>query len=129
MCPHTTLECVLLGIIDYATCVTHRCNGDRIGHDVPSYDRSHIGVEDKQRRGDPEWIGGSGDRCRRGNPHDSGREDDIESIRLEGQQGLDEELQDEEVPEWERRETGYHLEVKYVEQHPWGQGRHCLLHR
>ena len=44
----------------------HRCGGDRIDHNVPSYDRSHIGVEDKRRRGDPEWIGGNGDRYRRG---------------------------------------------------------------
>ena len=105
----------------------HRCDGDRIGHDVPSYDRSHIGVKDKWWRGDPERIGGSGDRYRRGSPHDSGREDDIESIRLRGQQGPDEELQDKEVPEWERREPRYHLGVRYAEQHPWGQGRHCLL--
>ena len=73
-------------------CKLHRCGGDRINHDVPSYDRSHIGVEDKWRRSDPERIGGSGDRYRRGNPHDSDQEDDIESIRLEGQQGLDEGL-------------------------------------
>ena len=53
-------------------CKLHRCNGGRIGHDVPSYDRSHIGVEDKQRRGGPERIGGSGDRYRRGSPHDNG---------------------------------------------------------
>ena len=79
----------------------HRCDGDRIGHNVPSYDRSHIGVEDKRRRSDPEQIGGSGDRYRRGNPHDSGWEDDIESIRLESQQGPDEELQDRGVLEWE----------------------------
>ena len=80
-------------------CKLHRCDGGRIGHDVPSYDRSHIGVEDKQRRGGPERIGGSGDRYRRGSPHDNGREDNIESIQLEGQQGPDEELQDEGVPE------------------------------
>ena len=76
-------------------CKLHRCGGDRITHDVPSYDRSYIGVEDKQRRGDPEQIGGSGDRYRRGSPHHSGREDDIESIQLRGQQGLDEELLDD----------------------------------
>ena len=108
-------------------CKLHRCSGDRISHNVPSYDRSHIGVEEKQRRGDPEWRGDSGDRYRRGNPHDSDQEDDIESIRLEGQQGLDKELLDEEVPEWERREPGYHLGVGYVELCPWGLGRHCLL--
>ena len=50
----------------------HRCGGGRIDHNVPSYDRSHIGVEDKQRRGDPERIGGNGDRYRRSSPHDSG---------------------------------------------------------
>ena len=59
----------------------------------------HNSVEGKQRRGGPEWIGGSGDRYRRGSPHNSGREDDIESIQLWGQQGLDEELLDEGVPE------------------------------
>ena len=110
-------------------CKLHRCGGGRIDCNVPSYDRSHIGVEDKQRRGDPERIGGSGDRYRRGSPHDSDQEDDIESIQLESQQGPDEELLGKEVPEWERREPGYHLGVGYVEQCPWGQGRHCLLHR
>ena len=80
-------------------CKLHRCSEGRIDCDVPSYDRSHIGAEDKQRRGDPERIGGSGDRYRRGSPHDSGQEDDIESTQLMGQQGLYEELQDEEVPE------------------------------
>ena len=53
-------------------CELHRCGGDRIDRDVPSYDRNCIGVEDKQRRGDPERIGGNGDRYRRGSPHDSG---------------------------------------------------------
>ena len=81
------------------SCKLHRCDGDRIGHDVPSYDRSHIGVKDKWRRGDLERIGGNGDRYRRGSPHDSDQEDDIESIQLRGQQGPDEELQDKEVPE------------------------------
>ena len=36
------------------------------------------------------------------------REDGIENIRLGSQQELDEELQDEEVPEWERREPECH---------------------
>ena len=80
-------------------CKLHRCGGDRIDHDVPSYDRSHIGAKDKRRRGDLEWKGGNGDRYRRGSPHDSGQEDDIESIRLMGQQGPDKELLDKEVPE------------------------------
>ena len=80
-------------------CKLHRCGGDRINHDVPSYDRSHIGVKDKWRRGDLEQIGGNGDRYRRGSPLNSSRKDDIESIWLRGQQGPDEELQDKEVPE------------------------------
>ena len=63
-------------------CKLHRCGGGRIDHNVPSYDRSHIGVEDKWRKGDLEWIGGNGGRYRRGSPHDSGREDDIENIWL-----------------------------------------------
>ena len=73
-------------------CKLHRCGEGRINHDVPSYDRSHIGAEDKWRRGDPEWTGGSGDRYRRGSPHDSGQEYDIESTQLMGQQGPDKEL-------------------------------------
>ena len=52
-------------------CKLHRCSGDRIDHDVPSYDRNCIDVEDKQRRGDPEQIGGNGDRYRRGSPLNS----------------------------------------------------------
>ena len=62
-------------------CKLHRCSGDRIDHVVPSYDRSHIGAEDKWRRGDPEWKGGNGDRYRRGSPLNCGQEDDIESIQ------------------------------------------------
>ena len=80
-------------------CKLHRCSGDRIDRDVPSYDRSYIDVEDKWRRGDREQIGGNGGRYRRGSPHDSGQEDDIESIQLRGRQGPDEGLQDEGVPE------------------------------
>ena len=80
-------------------CKLHRCGGGRIDCDVPGYDRNHIGAKDKQRRGDLEQEGGNGDRYKRGSPHDSGREDDIESIWLRGQQGPDKELQDEEVPE------------------------------
>ena len=80
-------------------CKLHRCSGDRINCDVPSYDRNHIGIKDKRSRGDLEWIGDSGDRYKRGSPHDSGREDGIESIQLRGQQGLGEELLDGGVPE------------------------------
>ena len=63
----------------------YRFGGDRIDHDVPSYDRNRIGIEDKQRKDVPVWIGGNGGICRMGNPLDSGREDDTESTRLEGQ--------------------------------------------
>ena len=62
----------------------YRFGGDRIGHDVPSYDRNHIGIEDKQRKDVPVQIGGNGGMCRMGNPLDSGREDDIESTPSEG---------------------------------------------
>ena len=34
----------------------YRFGGDRIDHDVPSYDRNHIGIEDKWRRDVPVWI-------------------------------------------------------------------------
>ena len=57
----------------------YRFGGDRIDHDVPSYDRNHIGIEDKRRKGVPVWIGGNGGKCRMDNPLDSGQEDDIES--------------------------------------------------
>ena len=50
----------------------YRFGGDRIGHDVPSYDRNRIGIEDKRRKDDRARIGGSGGRYRMGNPLDSG---------------------------------------------------------
>ena len=50
----------------------YRFGGDRIDHDVPSYDRNHIGIEDKRRKGVPAWIGGNGGMCRMDNPLDSG---------------------------------------------------------
>ena len=81
----------------------HRCSGGRIDHDVPSYGRSHIGIEDKQRKDVPEWIGENGDRCRRGSPHDSGQEDGIENTRLQDLQGLSKECQGKEGPEWVKR--------------------------
>ena len=65
----------------------HRLGGDRIDHDVPSYDRSHIGIEDKRRKDDQVRIGGNGGKCRMGNPLDSGQEDDTESTRSKGLQG------------------------------------------
>ena len=63
----------------------YRFSGDRIDHDVPSYDRNCIGIEDKRRKDVPAWIGGSEGMCRMGNPLDSGREDDTESTLSEGQ--------------------------------------------
>ena len=57
----------------------HRCSEDRIDHNVPSYGRNHIGTKDKWRKDVLEQIGGSGDRYRRGSPHDSGQEDGTES--------------------------------------------------
>ena len=53
-------------------CKYYRFGGDRIDPDVPSYDRNHIGIEDKQRKDVPVRIGGSGGMCRMGNPLDSG---------------------------------------------------------
>ena len=53
-------------------CKYHRFGGDIINHDVPSYDRNYIGIEDKQRRGVPVRIGGNEGTCRRGSPLDSG---------------------------------------------------------
>ena len=34
----------------------HRFGGDRIDHDVPNYDRNHIGIKDKWRRDVQVWI-------------------------------------------------------------------------
>ena len=50
----------------------YRFGGERIDHDVPSYDRNHIGIKDKRRKGVPAWIGGNGGMCRTGSPLDSG---------------------------------------------------------
>ena len=50
----------------------HRLGGDRIDHDVPSYDRSRIGTEDKWRKGDQVRIGGNGGKCMMDSPLDSG---------------------------------------------------------
>ena len=63
----------------------HRFGGDRIDHDVPSYNRNHIGIEDKRRQDDQAWIGGNGGKCRMGSPLNSGREHDIESTPLTDQ--------------------------------------------
>ena len=50
----------------------YRFGEDRIDHNVPSYDRNHIGIEDKRRKGVPAQIGDNGGMCRMGNPLDSG---------------------------------------------------------
>ena len=81
----------------------HRFGGDRIGHNVPSYDRNHTGIEDKWRKDVPVWIGGNGGKCRTDNPLDSGREDDIESTQSEGQWEQVRECQGEGGLEWEKR--------------------------
>ena len=86
----------------------YRFGGDRIDHDVPSYDRSRIGTEDKRRKGGQARIGGNGGRCRMGSPLDNGREDDIESTQLGGQREPDEGHLGKEVPEWERRVCASH---------------------
>ena len=99
------------------------CGGDRIDCDVPSYDRNCIDVEDKQRRGDLEWIGGNGDRYRRGSPLDSDREDGTKSIWLKDLLGQGKVHSGEEVPEWVRRELEFHWGVGCVKQSPWGWGK------
>ena len=63
----------------------HRFGGDRIDHDVPSYDRNHIGIEDKQRRDVLAQIGGSEGTCKRGSPLDSDQDNDTKSIQSEDQ--------------------------------------------
>ena len=57
----------------------YRFSGDRIDHNVPSYDRNRIGIEDKRRKDGQARISGNGGRCRTDSPLDSGQEDDIES--------------------------------------------------
>ena len=63
----------------------YRFGGDRIDHNVSSYDRNHIGIEDKQRKDVLAQIGGSEGMCRMDNPLNSGREDDTESTLSKGQ--------------------------------------------
>ena len=86
----------------------YRFCGDRINHDVPSYDRNRIGIEDKWRKDVLAWIGGNGGKCRMGSPLDSGREDDIESTPLGDQREQVEGHQGEGVHEWERRVCACH---------------------
>ena len=81
----------------------YRFGGDRIGHNVPSYDRNRIGIEDKRRKDVLARIDGSGGKYMTGSPLDSGREDDIESTPLGDQREQVEGHQGEGVHEWERR--------------------------
>ena len=83
-------------------CKYYRFDGDRIGHDVPSYDRNRIGSEDKRRKDVPVRINGSGGRCMTDSPLDSGREDDIESTQLVDQQERVEGRRGEGALEWGR---------------------------
>ena len=92
-----------------------RFGGDRIDHDVPSYDRNHIGIEDKRRKGDPAWIGGNGGMCRMDNPLDSGREDDTKNTPSEGQWEWVEGRQGEGVFEWGKRVYECHQGGRCVE--------------
>ena len=84
-------------------CKHYRFSGDRINHNVPSYDRNHIGIEDKWRRDVPAQISGNGGTCRMDNPLDSGQEDDTENTLSGDQQERVEECQGEEVSEWGKR--------------------------
>ena len=95
----------------------HRHGGGRIDHNVPSCGRNHIGPKDKWRKGVPEQIGDSGDKCKRDIPHDSGREDGIGSTWLRDQQVLGEEHQDKEGPEWVKRGCKCYWGVRCVGQH------------
>ena len=72
-------------------CKYYRFGGDRIDHNVPSYDRNHIGIEDKRRRDVLVQISGNGGTCRMDNPLNSGREDDTENTLSGDQQEWDEE--------------------------------------
>ena len=86
----------------------YRFGGDRIGHDVPSYDRNRIGIEDKRRKDVPVQIDGSEGKCMMDSPLDSGREDDIESTLLGDQQEPVGGRRDKGVLEWGRRVCACH---------------------
>ena len=93
----------------------YRFGGDRINHDVPSYDRNCIGIEDKRRKDDLVQISGSEGMCRMDSPLDSGREDGTESTPSEGQQERAKGCQGEGVSEWGRRVHECHQGGEYVE--------------
>ena len=118
---------------DQGYCKYYRIGGDRIDHDVPSYDRNCIGIEDKRRKDVPVRIGGSEGTCKMGSPLDSGREDDTESTQSEGLREQVEEHRGEGVYEWGKRVHECRQGDEYVEQRhgEWGR-RHCpgrLSHR
>ena len=96
----------------------YKFGGDRIDHDVPSYDRNRIGIEDKQRKDVPARIDGNGGKCRMGSPLDNGREDDIESTLLGDWQEQVEGHQGEGVLKWGRRVCACHQGGGYVGLYP-----------
>ena len=86
----------------------YRFGGDRIGHDVPSYNRNRIGIEDKRRKDVPVRIDGSEGRCMMDSPLNSGREDDIESTLLGDQREQVEGHRGEGALKWGRRGHACH---------------------
>ena len=96
-------------------CKYYRFGGDRINHNVPSYNRNRIGIKDKQRKDVLAWIGSNEGMCRMGNPLDSGREDDTESTLSEGQQEQVEGRQGKGVFKWGKRVHECHQGGEYVE--------------
>ena len=96
-------------------CKYYRFGGDRINHNVPSYNRNRIGIKDKQRKDVLARIGGNEGMCRMGNPLDSGREDDTESTLSEGQQEQVEGRQGKGVFKWGKRVHECHQGGEYVE--------------
>ena len=101
----------------------YRFGGDRIDHNVPSYDRSRIGIEDKRRKDGLARIDGSGGKCRMDSPLDSGREDDTESTPLEGQWEQVGGRQGEGVCEWGRKVYTSHQGGECVGQYLLGWGK------
>ena len=99
-------------------CKYYRFGGDRIDHDVPSYNRNRMGIEDKRRKDVLARICGNGGKCMMGSPLDSGREDDIESTPLGDQWEQVEGRQGEGVLEWERRVCACHQGGRCVGLYP-----------
>ena len=105
----------------------YRFGGDRIDHDVPSYNRNRIGIEDKRRKDVLARICGNGGKCMMGSPLDSGREDGIKSTQLKDQQGQGRGCQAEEGLKWVKRGHECHWGVRCARQHPKEWGRHGPL--